>query len=336
MQGLKFILVNLLAVTGLLTGLELASRVFEPVDFPEPLVTTWRDDWKGTRQFDPLLFWRMRPNTVLDGDRSTNSLGLRGPEVLPKRPDEFRILSLGESTTFAPTLANADSYSSLVENQLELTYKKTRVINAGVPGYSLFQGYTYLRLRGLDLRPDAVMLYFGYNDFLPITFRSERDALSARAPQILTDRQLFELRTRWPSRIGFWLLEQSNMARARVFRDREETQKVESMSDRPRVPEQDRRWLFSQLKTLSEMDGFRLIVVIPWYLEFEEHIPLLRELGDSDSDLIVVDLPQRLAGLSETQSDYFRDQLHPNREGHRRIALEIITTLEEALGRIVL
>jgi lysophospholipase L1-like esterase len=328
MQALKFILVNSLAVMALLTGLELASRVFEPVDFPDPLVTTWRDDWKGTRQFDPLLFWRMRPNTVIDGDRSTNSLGLRGSEVLGKQPDEFRILSLGESTTFAPALANSESYSSLVEGRLaQLDSRQVRVINAGVPGYSLFQGYTYLLYFGLALEPDMVVTYFGFNDFLPITFRSQRDALSARSPRALTDRQLFELRTRRLSRIGFWLLERSNLARARVFRDREETQPVESLSDHPRVPEQDRRWILAELQHLASEIGFRLVVIIPWYLEFDEHILLLRDLKASSETVTVIDLPKRLDHLSVDRARYFRDQVHPNRQGHQIMAEEIASAL---------
>ncbi len=328
MQTLKFILVNLLAVIALLTGLELLSRVFEPVDFPDPLVTTWRDDWKGTRQFDPLLFWRMRPNVVIDGDRSTNSLGLRGPDIPPKGPDEYRVLSLGESTTFAPALANSESYSSLLQSRLaEFDSRQVRVINAGVPGYSLFQGYTYLLYFGLALEPDMVITYFGFNDFLPITFRSQRDALSAKSPRALTDRQLLELRTQWPSRMGFWLLERSNLARARVFRDRQTTQQVESMSDHPRVPEQDRRWILAELQRLAKEVGFHLVVVVPWYLEFDEHIPLLRESTGSKEQLTVVDLPQRLAHLSEERALYFRDQVHPNRRGHQIIAEEIAASL---------
>lgn len=332
MRVLKFILINFLVVIGLLVVVEAISRSVEPVDFPDPLVTTWRDDWQGSRLFDLLLFWRMRPNTSLDAGRSTNSLGLRGPEVLPKRPEEFRILSLGESTTFAPELSNEESYSSLLEAQLILPAKKLRVLNAGVPGYSLFQGYTYLSLHGLDLQPDAVMLYFGFNDFLPITFRSQRDALSARMPEALTDRQLFERRQKPTSRLGFWLLQHSNLARARVFGDEPATQAVVSTSDRPRVPEEDRWWLLSSIHQLSQDHGFRLVVVIPWYLEFDEHASLLREFSRGATDSTLVDLPARLEELEDSTQEYFRDQVHPNRRGHQLIADEIASVLQRSWG----
>jgi lysophospholipase L1-like esterase len=172
-----------------------------------------------------------------------------------------------------------------------------------------------------------VVTYFGFNDFLPITFRSQRDALSARSPRALTDRQLFELRTRRLSRIGFWLLERSNLARARVFRDREETQPVESLSDHPRVPEQDRRWILAELQHLASEIGFRLVVIIPWYLEFDEHILLLRDLKASSETVTVIDLPKRLDHLSVDRARYFRDQVHPNRQGHQIMAEEIASAL---------
>ena len=53
------------------------------------------------------------------------------------------------------------------------------------------------RLRPFEvgaLQPDAVLLYFGFNDFLKVAFRERRDSLSDSDSARLTDRQLFAQR----------------------------------------------------------------------------------------------------------------------------------------------
>ncbi len=124
-------------------------------------------------QHDPELFWSLRPLAESpDGERWINSDGLRGPEIGAKGEAEYRVLNLGESTTFAAQVRYEESYSALLEELLnrEPRERRVRVLNGGVPGYSLLQGVQFLKLRGQRFKPDMVTLYFGFNDFLPIAF----------------------------------------------------------------------------------------------------------------------------------------------------------------------
>ncbi len=80
--------------------LEGSSRLVGTIQYPpDPLITENYAGWGHRHEYDPLLFWRLRPGSKFQGDM-LNSLGLRGPEVADKTADEFRVLSLGESTTY--------------------------------------------------------------------------------------------------------------------------------------------------------------------------------------------------------------------------------------------
>ena len=61
----------------------------------DPLITEDRSHWAELRTFDPLLFWKLKPNVKVRVIE-TNSLGLRDKEISPEKNEEFRILSLGE------------------------------------------------------------------------------------------------------------------------------------------------------------------------------------------------------------------------------------------------
>ena len=59
---------------------------------------------------------------------STNSLGLRGPEIdSPKK--HLRVLCLGDSVTFGWGVEEQNAYPALLQQKI-----MAEVINAGVPG----------------------------------------------------------------------------------------------------------------------------------------------------------------------------------------------------------
>ena len=99
MRRPKTVVFGLITTLGLLALLEGGSRLVRHVEYPpDPLMTREAPRWPERRQYDSLLFWTLRPNPE-DPRWLTNSLGLRAPEIPPKPSDEFRILSLGESST---------------------------------------------------------------------------------------------------------------------------------------------------------------------------------------------------------------------------------------------
>ena len=98
-----------------------------------------------------------------------NSRGFRGPEIPVPKGYAYRIVALGESTTFGCTLAPKDEpWPALLEQIIGKRLKPDRpvqVINAGVPALDLRQNVMRLAKEILPLRPDLIISYHGYNGF---------------------------------------------------------------------------------------------------------------------------------------------------------------------------
>jgi len=100
---------------------------------------------------------------------TTNSLGYRSPEFTLEKPDNvYRILILGDSITFGWGVEDNQTFSYLLQQQLNQKYpdKKIEIINAGWhDSYAPDSYYVYLKNEGLALNPDLVILnLFPWND----------------------------------------------------------------------------------------------------------------------------------------------------------------------------
>ena len=308
----KNLLLALVGTTLFVMTVEGVSRLVRPIALPSPL--------RGFQvQPDSRLFFRMLPHLPGTGEELTNSRGLRGPEIPKKASDEFRILSLGESTTFGWKLPYAECYSALLEQRLRtVAGRRVHVVNGGAPAYTSFQGLVFLTDDGPALEPDAVLLYFGANDFTPASFRTKRSA--PWLPQVaLTDHQQFDRQRRPLAQLASFLLLHSNVFRLFVLGAPAPAGEDVAIATIPRVPEDDRRWVLHQFKDLCDARGIRLVLVIPWYVWFEDHIPLLRAFA-SETGVPLIDLPERLRDLPGPRRGYFQDLIHPNARGHRAIA----------------
>lgn len=112
--------------------------------------------------------WRDR---FLTGDQQTvfrtNSLGLRDSEVADD--NAVRILALGDSCTWGWEMGQDEAYPQVLQRLLDAATVagQYRVINAGRPGYTSYQGLVYLRDGGFALDPAIVIVAFGFNDAQP-------------------------------------------------------------------------------------------------------------------------------------------------------------------------
>lgn len=148
------------------------SMLFAP--FAEHMTHNRLDDFLGVVRDDPDLFWGLAPNQRLPDDAwpirglISNAAGLREDHEIPaeKPAGEVRILFLGDSCTFGFGDLADESFVEQAERALNARYPqvKTECINAGVPGYSLYQGWRFLEMRGWDYAPDLVVATFGWND----------------------------------------------------------------------------------------------------------------------------------------------------------------------------
>ena len=125
------------------------------------------------------LIFRMRaatdfvyPRTVLQSNKPqtwsvhTNEQGFRSPPFSEAKPaGVFRIVCLGDSSTFGMNVDDADAYPRVLARLLEeRSPGRFEVLNLGVPGYSSRQGLELLRQSVLRYQPDLVTFAFGTND----------------------------------------------------------------------------------------------------------------------------------------------------------------------------
>ena len=131
----------------------------------------------GYSQSDPLTRWSLRPgfqgtgpdlpDIGLSYEIRVNGDGFRGAPIdKQKSAGVFRIATLGDSVTFGFGVAEEDTLAALIASLLtpDVAPRKVEWINAGVPGFSSFQGARHLERRLLPMSPDLVTVLYGWND----------------------------------------------------------------------------------------------------------------------------------------------------------------------------
>jgi lysophospholipase L1-like esterase len=105
----------------------------------------------------------------LEGEIRINQLGFRGPEISREGVDVYRIVALGESTTFGATIRSDDRpWPEMLQGKInrELGCEaRVEVVNAGIPGWTIANNNARLGHDILPLRPDMILSYHGYNGF---------------------------------------------------------------------------------------------------------------------------------------------------------------------------
>ncbi len=336
--------------------LETGARLWylsDPQLFTRPLP----EEEGGLFVDDALLFWRLAPNLDLDyrGNRvRTNRDGLRSPPVPERHPSEFRILSLGESTTFGTGVEDHETYSARLEDLLAAsqTSRSYRVLNAGTPAHSSYQFQAYLRNHGFEHQPDLVLLYSEVNDYLPASLR---DSSNNEIGVSLSDAELAVARG---STIQRWLETHSaffgalRFARARnqlaqfhagsakfPMRDiglpsiglkprlfeREAgstgltRSKIREGQLPPRVRSQERRDHLHAIANACEAQDVALLVIHPAYRDTRPHDCELTRFVETRG-VAMLDAYPVLHPSDVEAGALYRDLFHPNREGHERLS----------------
>jgi len=278
-RSLGFGVYALVAAVGLLAVLEGVCRAVltQPVVNPTFSETTALLRVAGMPGFaevivsDPDLFWRLKPNrppTHVAGSVSgfpiemtieTNSLGLRGPEPNPAH-DGVHILAIGDSCTFGYGTEYEHSWPAQLEGMLNEVdpEREYRVTNAGVPGYSSYQGLRFLQLTGFDLQPDLIIASFGPNDAGGWSSHTDRGNArriqEAQSPGILGNLRLFWFMAdaRQKIRTGFLRATQGHS---------------------PRMPPDDFRATITEIADECRARGIPLLFMIwPWREQIESGI----------------------------------------------------------------
>ncbi len=120
--------------------------------------------------------------------------GFRGAREVSETPPDsvFRIIAVGGSTTFdGNTSGDSGAWPARLEQILDSisTTRRVEVLNAGVPGFQVFDDLIRLELELHRYRPDLIVLYQGHNDLFNTLSRAGRpsgEAFDSRPGEIPT------------------------------------------------------------------------------------------------------------------------------------------------------
>ena len=139
---------------------------------------------------DPVLLWRPIDRWPYTSQR------LKGPVAeIPKPAGTFRIMCYGDSNTDGP---NEKGWTEVLPRVLQERYggsgKHFEVLNAGVAGYSSYQGLRRFQQQVATFQPDLVTVSFGYNDIAPALGSPDREFRVPPALLVSLQRQLLRYR----------------------------------------------------------------------------------------------------------------------------------------------
>jgi peptidoglycan/LPS O-acetylase OafA/YrhL/lysophospholipase L1-like esterase len=104
-----------------------------------------------------------------------NNLGFRGPDMARDKGEAFRIVALGESQTFGPTLRDGEKpWPELLQDLFEQHAscgRKIEILNGGTEAYTLENNLERMRRDILPLKPDLIVSTHGMNGFYPFGLR---------------------------------------------------------------------------------------------------------------------------------------------------------------------
>lgn len=163
MRALRWVLLVAVALGALLVAVEIALRI----GGAGPRLG-YSDVPLGIAVPDRALGYVLSPSgTVSFGGVATHldANGLRNPSPPPDGP--ISVLVIGDERTFGWGVADGETYPAQLEAWIRTRCPTCgRVVNAGVPGYTTYQGVVQARDLGNRFRPKTVIVAFGLNDAL--------------------------------------------------------------------------------------------------------------------------------------------------------------------------
>ncbi len=292
-----------------------------------------------------------------------NSLGYRGKAFhREKSPETYRIVCLGASSTLGVGVPDNETYSVHLDSLLNarVPIRRFEVINAGVPGYTSAECLINFSMRVMDLQPDMVTIYLGYNDFKPNRHpgfssdyahwripgeRVTPTGFWADVSNVLERRSLFYYKLRWnlPEYLG-------KMQPPRVV---ERFPRYETVSDEG-VATFARN--LESIISIARANGIAVGLVTEamciskedfkanaeWYIDVLNYVPTLTIDGLLDAKQRYSATMHQLADtynlpfmdsatVLPVSSDYFTDHVHLNIKGHRTLAGGMARMIESHL-----
>ncbi len=264
--------------------------------------------------------------------RPTNSQGLGDVEwAIAKKPNEKRIMALGDSFTEGDGAPNDSSYVSLLKQQCLAAGDTFIFMNAGVCGSDPFINFVLLRDRLLRYQPDIIIQALGTNDMnTDINIRGGMERFQKDGTLKYNPAPWWEpvYAVSYVSRIFFSVAGYNELLRKKNMPKEEEKKLNTQLED-----------LFQRYATLCKQNNVRLVVVLrPDKQEIENNkydynfSEIVHQLN-ADSTVQVIDLLPYYKNYIEqshtTTDDYFWDyDGHHNSKGYELMAQGIYENLE--------
>ena len=270
---------------------------------------------------DPLLMWSLKPG-YQSGYVSISSQGFRAGEYEKRKPAGiFRILCLGDSSTFGYQMPLALTYHQQLEDRLNREAggggRRYEVINAGVVGYTALQGLVMYLSRGAEFTPDLVTAYFGVNEPICRFYLNDAAIMKPDRPQwlrILVNKWLVKSDlVRWVQKIF------SNLKGENGFGARRPT---------ARVSAEDYRNVILRLQKACESHGARLLLISPALrtgrdssdgrvMDIIRYRKILEKTA-AEAGIALLTVPEMTEYAVEDPSALFLagDSVHPSQAGH--------------------
>ncbi len=268
---------------------------------------------------NPLIGYELVPHfesdqagLMVDFAGKANSLGFRDREhPVKKTKGTYRILVLGDSITQGWMIANPeDIFTSVLENRLIAEGRRVEVLNFGVNGYNTRQEVETLREKGLQFKPDLVILAYCVNDMFLDSGGIRRDLERRKAQQAELKMPRFLFKSALFRQVWAVVMTYSQKPLPDKGTPQDRSDQV--------VPE-----ALASLKELADRHGFAVLVAAFPYLTNLAKGPnpdLFVDLEDlaRRHDFHMLDLSATLSAAVKNENIVI-DDLHPNRYGNKCI-----------------
>jgi lysophospholipase L1-like esterase len=307
----------------------------------------WRKVFADIFVPDPAGTMLMRPKAngqsrFFDSLISINSLGFRGKEVSRDKGSAYRIVALGESTTFGFTLnPNDQPWPELLEQMIRERLRPQRpveVINAGIPSWTLQANLGRLPTEILPLHPDMIISYHGYNGFsmiqgiVPLSNSLDPPVYKRRPLKLLAECE-YRLKVMAAVRREQVLL----ATRATSFADPLQTRYAEAYRQLIGFAQTNNiRLVLADYSMAANESTPRRIVnfyrgrfpAIVWWIRANQvHSMIVRQLAQQHPEVRFVDTHPNLDG----DHDKFIDLMHFTQDGRQQLAETMFAGIRDLL-----
>lgn len=305
----------------LLGSIEGGLRLFHFEYSPLKIVNQLHSDWRAHHMFedrhfvyDPYLLWK--PNPAFK--EIFNSKGFRGEDFTERKAARTqRIFAIGDSNTLGLLEGGGDNWPQLLEELLQTNQDSGcfEVINAGVYGYTSFQGLRRFQ-QILKYDPDLVLVSFGANDahkvFIPDKHYQTPNQNMTRLAEVLLKTRTYQL----------------VLAAAGWLRGKGTTQVLS-----PRVSLQDYRHNLQQIITIAREHNITVILLTRPFIGVSDD-PLWWKTDAPQYNAMTLQVAQELQvpvmdvhALFADKTRLFGDEAHFTLRGHAEMAKAVYNFL---------